>query len=322
MTKTLPDDAPIVTRPTAGDAAPARPEESREILDAIDAAMEEHADWLRKWHRAVVCGLPPAREVISKHAQYLGRFGSWFDMNNERNLLDQPVFRELWAAHVDVHELGRSLALGAVDGAPLQAKDYDAFMERVDRFGIIARRIRDAFQRAVFDLDPLTGVHNRRSMMIELNRERERALRTGLPLCVGLCDIDHFKAVNDEHGHAVGDTVLLSVAGRLIANLRAYDSIYRYGGEEFLLALPNADEATAGKIAERLRQAVGDPPIPAGDSLSVPVTASFGVCLTDAEATLEQTIDRADKALYRAKRGGRNRVVLWTAREGDAADDA
>ena len=319
MTKTRPDDPSIATRDKSGNADASSGEESREILIAIDAAIEEYTGWLRKWHRAVVCGLPPAREVVSKHAEYLGRFGSWFDMNSKRNLLNQPVFQDLWQAHVEMHEHGRVLALKAVDGEPLPAQDYDAFMKKVDRFSVLARRIRDAFQRAVFDLDPLTGVHNRRNMLVELNRERDRALRTGASLAVGLCDIDHFKSVNDAHGHAVGDIVLLATAGRLIANLRPYDSIYRYGGEEFLLAFPNADAAVTRTIAERLRAALSETPIPVNEELAVPVTASFGFSLIDDESTVEQTIEQADRALYQAKRAGRNRVVVTD--EEDAPED-
>lgn len=315
------DDSPIATRTPGPDVGTSTPEEAREILAAIDGAMEEHADWLRKWHRAVVCGLPPVREVVSKHAEYLGRFGSWFDMNSGRNLLNQPVFQDLWAAHVEMHDLGRLLAIKSVDGELVPAKEYDAFMEKVDRFANVARRIRDAFQRAVFDLDPLTGVHNRRSMMAELRRERHRSLRTASPLCVGLCDIDHFKRVNDNHGHGVGDIVLVTAAGRMIANIRPYDSIFRYGGEEFLLMLPNADKVTAIAIAERLREALGATPIEAGDAISLHVTASFGLCLVDKADTLEVSIEQADKALYRAKHEGRNRVVIWDGEAGEAGDD-
>ena len=321
MTKTQPNDLPVLTRTSPAKERPAVREDSRDILDAIDAAMEEHADWLRKWHRAVVCGLPPAREVVSKHAHYLGRFGSWFDIHASGNLLDQPVFRELWSAHVEKHERGRSLALKAVDGEPLPARDYDAFMEKVDRFSAIARRIRDAFQRAVFDLDPLTGVHNRRSMITDLSRERDRSLRTASPFCIGLCDIDHFKSVNDRFGHGIGDIVLLSAVGRLIANLRPYDSIYRYGGEEFLLALPNTDDGTAQSIADRLRRALSKSPISASDEISLPITASFGLCMVDGSVSLEETIERADRALYQAKHDGRDRVVLWTEHMADDIQD-
>jgi diguanylate cyclase (GGDEF)-like protein len=210
-----------------------------------------------------------------------------------------------------MREHGRALALKSVDGNQLVARDYDALMEKADRFVAIARRIRDAFQRAVFDIDPLTGVHNRHSMMQELDRERERSLRTGKALCIGLCDIDHFKAVNDRHGHLVGDSVLLVVAGRLIANLRPYDSIYRFGGEEFLLAFAETDRDQAARIAERLRQAVCAKDVTVDDSVTLPVTASFGLCMIDPAVSLRTTIQRADSALYRAKRDGRNRFSLW-----------
>ncbi len=277
----------------------------------IDTALDEQADWLRKWHRATVCGLPPAHEVISRHGPEIGRFGSWFDINSKRGLLDQPVFKQLWSTYVDMHRLGRSLAIKAVDGKRLPPDDYDAFMDKAQEFVATARRIRDAFQRAIFDLDPLTGVHNRRSMMAELGRERERSLRTGNAMCIGLCDIDHFKAVNDSHGHLAGDAVLMAVVGRLIANLRPYDSIYRFGGEEFLLAFTETDAEQAAGIADRLRQTVARMKVWVGEGLELSVTASFGLCAVDPAQSLEATIQHADDALYRAKHEGRNRVALW-----------
>lgn len=284
----------------------------------IGAAIDEHADWLRKWHRAVVCGLPPDREIVSRHGPQISRFGGWFDTNRERGLLDQPVFDELWTRYAEVQDHGRRLALKAVAGETLRARDYDAFVEQSENFLATARRIRDAFQRAIFDLDPLTGVHNRRSMMAELDRERERSLRTEKPMCICLCDVDHFKAVNDRHGHLVGDGVLLAVAGRLIANLRPYDSIYRFGGEEFLLAFAETDADQAARIAERLRHAIAGREISVDGDHRLRITASFGLALVEPDASIETTVRRADEALYRAKRKGRNRVALaWENREGD-----
>jgi diguanylate cyclase (GGDEF)-like protein len=134
---------------------------------------------------------------------------------------------------------------------------------------------------------------------------------------VGLCDIDHFKAVNDRHGHLVGDTVLLAVAGRLISNLRPYDSIYRFGGEEFLIAFTETDAAQAVGIADRLRESLALMTVWVSDAVQLSVTASFGLCLVDPAAPVETTIQRADEALYRAKREGRNRAVLWTPGLGD-----
>ena len=162
-------------------------------------------------------------------------------------------------------------------------------------------------------IDPLTGVHNRRRMMAELGRERERSIRTGNAAYVGLCDIDNFKSINDAHGHLSGDAVLLAVAGRLIANLRPYDSVFRYGGDEFLLAFSETDSEQAIGIADRLRASIGRMTVRVDGGATLSVTASFGLCVLDRDAVIETTIRRADEALYGAKSEGRNRVRLWRA---------
>jgi len=323
LTKTPPDEQRIITRPTAEGDEPGRRDEASEILEMIGAALDDHAAWLRKWHRAVICGLPSDREIVSRHGPEISRFGSWFDLNSERELVRQPVFRQLWDGYAEMREHGRRLALQAVDGERLLARDYDALMEKAEAFAVTARRVCDAFQRAMFDIDPLTGVHNRRSMMTELERERERSIRSGKALCICLCDIDRFKAVNDRHGHLVGDSVLLAVAGRLIARLRPYDSIYRFGGEEFLLAIAETDPAQAASIAERLRWEIASPDVVVDDGLALPVTASFGLATIDPAVSLRTTIGQADQALYRAKQDGRNRVALWweMLHGEEAADD-
>lgn len=309
MKKTPLEEARIATRRTADGSVPARPEDTCAILEMIDTALAEQAAWLREWHRAAVCGTPPAQ------ADSADRFRLWLDLNERRGLLDQPVFRQLRALHRDMHECGRTLAQRAARGERLPAGDYDRFTDKAEGFSSLARRVRDAFQRALYDLDPLTGVHNRRSMAAELDRERERSSRTGKPAYVGLCDIDDFKGVNDAHGHVAGDSVLLAIAGRLIANLRPYDSVYRYGGDEFLLAFTETDSEQAVKIANRLRAAVAGSPVPV-DGSSLAVTVSFGLCRLDPEAALETTITRADEALHRAKSEGRNRVGVWRAPAG------
>ena len=289
-----------------------RGEDSRSVLKVIADVIEGHEDWLQRGHHAVVCGTEPDREIVSDQAKFLGPLGNWLTLHDKDGVLDQPVFAELDAAHADMHDFGRLLALGAADGKPIPPEDYEAFIVKVNRFNGLARRIRDAFQQAAAQLDPLTGIHNRQTMMQELELERERALRTGAPLCLVLADIDHFKAVNDTHGHAAGDTVLQAVAGSYLAHLRPYDSIYRYGGEEFLLSLPNADEETAYMVVERLREALGRERIVFNGSDRLSVTSSFGLCMVEETSSLKQTIELADQALYAAKRDGRNRSVLWT----------
>ncbi|MFS2027384.1 diguanylate cyclase [Massilia sp. CT11-137] len=165
------------------------------------------------------------------------------------------------------------------------------------------------------DRDPLTGCYNRRFLQKGLlNAELERTRRYGTPLSVVLCDLDHFKRINDTYGHAAGDQVLADFAGLLLSLTRdTVDSVVRYGGEEFLLVLPQTDLAGAQTLAERIRAAFADAP-----GATVKATASFGIASVPAQAPVlpassEALIGAADAQLYAAKRGGRNRVCATLA---------
>jgi diguanylate cyclase (GGDEF)-like protein len=133
-----------------------------------------------------------------------------------------------------------------------------------------------------------------------------------------MIDIDHFKDVNDNYGHAVGDTVLKQIARCLQADLRSFDRLYRYGGEEFLLCSPQTPIAVAAGLAERLRSDVGEQRIQNGvGGQAVQVTASFGVVALDGAVPVEESIERADKAMYQAKEDGRDRVEVFGMTEED-----
>jgi diguanylate cyclase (GGDEF)-like protein len=150
--------------------------------------------------------------------------------------------------------------------------------------------------------DELTGLPNRRAWQEALPRELARARRDATPLCVAMLDIDHFKAYNDEHGHLAGDVLLREAAAAWTERLRPTDLLARYGGEEFTLAMPacGADEASA--LVERLRAAM-----PAG------ATCSAGIACWDGAEAAETLLERADRALYRAKELGRDRGELASA---------
>ncbi|HVR21238.1 MAG TPA: diguanylate cyclase [Polyangiaceae bacterium] len=158
-------------------------------------------------------------------------------------------------------------------------------------------------QRATHDA--LTGIKNRASLLEILGRELRRTRRTGLPTGVALFDVDHFKNVNDNHGHQAGDQVLIEVAQRCQAVVRDYDVFGRYGGEEFMVVLPGATTSHAAAIADRLLKAIARKPVPTAAGV-LAITASAGVAATDL-GYLEQEalLGAADGALYQAKRDGR-----------------
>lgn len=155
------------------------------------------------------------------------------------------------------------------------------------------------------NVDPLTGVANRRCLYERLSLEVDRALRLKMLLTVIMFDIDHFKAVNDTFGHAMGDRVLQAIARTISAETRTYDLLARYGGEEFIIFMPGTDIEEARTVAERYRTSIGDIVI---EGLPVRMTASFGVATLKSGDNPESLIERADKAMYLAKQKGRNRV--------------
>ncbi len=157
--------------------------------------------------------------------------------------------------------------------------------------------------------DLLTKLPNRAAIMATLETEIARAHRDRRSVGVVILDIDHFKKVNDTYGHFAGDAVLRETAARLKSSMRAYDQVGRYGGEEFLVVLPNCDMEQAIHQADRMRQRLQESQILADAGVEIPVTASFGVTITDlADHHPDVFIRVADEALYRAKANGRNRV--------------
>lgn len=171
----------------------------------------------------------------------------------------------------------------------------------------------DESNRQLAAYDPLTGVANRRTLIATLDRDVARAVRAREPISLMMVDIDHFKAVNDTHGHLAGDQVLRHVAHLLRARLRAQDLVGRYGGEEFLVLLPDTASEGAFGVAQQLRRNIAEAPCELGGR-QISVTVSIGVFGGRPEPGdhWDLLIDAADRALYAAKENGRNRVVLET----------
>jgi diguanylate cyclase (GGDEF)-like protein len=237
---------------------------------------------------------------------------------NSRRYWISPVYRGGVGAPVFVgEELWGALVAATIREAPFP----DGAEERLGYFAEIAGvAIGNAEANAQLERlamsDPLTGLANHRTFHSALAAEAERARRHRRPLAVAVIDVDHFKGVNDLHGHMAGDRVLAEVARRLSGASRSGDVLARVGGEEFAWIIPDADLAGAHAVAERARRAVCEVPMPGVGA----VTVSIGVAELARGGSVIDLYRRADEALYRAKRAGRNRTQAHDEAPPDAAD--
>jgi two-component system cell cycle response regulator len=208
-------------------------------------------------------------------------------------------------------------------GLEIGVNDY--LMRPIDKNELLARarsqvrkrryteRLRDNVQISIemAITDALTGLFNRRYMENHLGTLVEQASARGKPLALLALDIDHFKSINDTHGHDAGDDVLRDFALRIKRSIRGIDLACRCGGEEFIIVMPETDMAVAASVAERLRRRIATEPFAISEGTrTIPVTLSIGIAtLRERDDTPAGLLKRADQALYRAKRDGRNRVV-------------
>ena len=193
-------------------------------------------------------------------------------------------------------------------------------LHTLQEYTVLQAEAATTMQRAIqlekeTQLDPLTGLCNRAYLDFALERDFDRALHTGGQLSLAFCDLDNFKRINDNYGHQAGDRILEAVAKLLRAKTRDSDTVARYGGEDFVIILPNSDRDTACRVCERIVRAFAESPHDIGN-LRVPVTLSVGCATHSPDApftSFAQLVNAADLALYAAKDRGKNRVVPYVA---------
>jgi diguanylate cyclase (GGDEF)-like protein len=281
--------------------------------------------WLEKWKYRVIVTADGTRaweEMQAKDAPQLAIF-DWVmpgidgvELCRRIRLQECTPYRYLLllTAKDDKQDVVTGLEAGADDylTKPFHVDELHARIragKRILELQDALLHARDALQFQAAH-DPLTGLYNRAAILDALWRELQRGQRTSTPFGIMIADLDHFKRINDTHGHLVGDEVLRQIAGRFIASVRNYDFVGRYGGEEFLLILPGCNATDLVASAERLRRCVADAPIvTAAGGLTVTISLGLASLPHGKAQDCEALLRAADEALYRAKAEGRNRAA-------------
>lgn len=283
---------------------------ARQYLKHLDEDVQRYDVWLRTVFCAIAEG-PPLNCSIEQALNHSYDFGRWFYGEEGVNLRHLESYPKVAKHYHGLQEMTELMRHQLHAGQRIGVEDISVFVDQANIFRKHVYGLETEMREYLCALDPLTGVFNRQNMMARLLDEHQRVLRNGHRCAIVLMDIDHFKRINDLHGHHIGDQVLRESAGIISSSLREYDAIYRFGGEEFLICLPYLDAKRARIAADRLRCRLKGQSVHAGRNMEVQLTASFGASQLDGSRSPEDAITLADKALYCAKQGGRDRVEIW-----------
>jgi diguanylate cyclase (GGDEF)-like protein len=288
------------------------PTDLQRMHDELQQAIRGHAEWHRHLVRTLVCRQPPEPVDLGSDAHRSCEFGQWLYHQAQQDLHGRPECELIEAEHCRLHVLAAQLLREMVDRGSVSLEGFDDFVAGSARLRLQLDSLRHEMSVALRSRDLLTGTYRRVEILPALRDARELALRGVQHSCIAFMDLDHFKQVNDTHGHGVGDEVLAAAAKCVTDHLRRYDKVFRYGGDEFLLLLPGTNAEEAWQLVERIRgglertqlgvTAAGEP---------IHLTTSFGITPVVPDLDAEECIARADKALLLAKAAGRNRTVCW-----------
>jgi diguanylate cyclase (GGDEF)-like protein len=273
--------------------------------------MYNHGQWYKELIRSIVCQLSPDQRELDDEAYRYCRFGQWYYNGISEDLHNHPSYLAIETEHILMHKLANKLLIASSNGQPVSPMDYDNFSNALERLRLNIDFLKHEIEETLYNRDPLTGIRNRVTMLSDLWKMHELVKRHVQDVTIAIMDIDHFKVINDTYGHPIGDKVLTAVAQFVMAHIRPYDKVYRYGGEEFLICMPGTDIQTANIIINRLREELSLFTAVSLDNDSINVKASFGLSILDEDTTVDDSIEKADEALYASKKSGRNMVSVW-----------
>ncbi len=271
-----------------------------------------------KFNKALITGFPLENtDLKDEDIHRRCTFGQWYYSQNASELTQNSEFIEFGKLHENFHICMRKLIVQAEGGKSISPDDYEYFLQAYNRFADKLAGIINQINFAQFQFDHLTNLLNRRAFNKILEYEHNRLQRHRRPCCVAMADIDHFKRINDVHGHKSGDMVLKKIAICSQELMRSNDTVGRYGGEELIFCLPDTTLDTAESVMNRLRKKVENLRIELNTKEAVTVTLSFGIAELHEKNSVSDSIENADKALYEAKSSGRNQIVIWDERQKD-----
>jgi diguanylate cyclase (GGDEF)-like protein len=277
-----------------------------DTVRGLNHSTDAHFKWLVTILRFVSSQDVDLAEITQTDAHNHCEFGHWLNEQLENEHEDRHFLLDIFSKHNEVHQACRQIVTAIANNAGRTAS-FDRFESTLLAFTESLSLYKQHLLQLRTSYDALTGLPLRRILDESFERQNERAESAGIYLL--LLDIDHFKKVNDNYGHLTGDAVLRSLALNLEENVRRSESVYRYGGEEFIILLRADSDREATAAAERLRHAIAAVETVSGDHV-IRITFTSGLTRVHRGEPLREVLERADMALYRGKRGGRNCTML------------
>jgi diguanylate cyclase (GGDEF)-like protein len=286
--------------------------ETRHFIIELDAAVEAHLDWTRRVMRCAVLQASPGDDVLATDAHLLCRFGHWIASQQPQfEKLSTHKTRQIEIVHQAMHDAIRVLCGKILSGQPGTTDELEVFEQSQSELIGLMAWFKTQFLADAMSRDPLTGLPLRYGIEDAFVQAQKVARREQTQLYVAMIDVDHFKDINDQYGHAVGDKVLQHLSRSLGNALRPNEPLFRFGGEEFLLMMQCPSPEAATIAAKRIVEQVRNSPMPLEHFVDpIRVTVTLGLTQVQNGEFLDEVVDRADRALYVGKHSGRDCCVM------------
>jgi diguanylate cyclase (GGDEF)-like protein len=281
------------------------------LVHGIDHALEAHLAWGQGLLRCALLHESPGDEVLRPDAHSICPFGLWFASHRyELDTFDEALVERMEKAHRCMHDAVRLMCQRVMQGLPAAAADLHAYEQAQSTMVVLINELRERVAEASTHQDTLTGLPLRHGLDYAFGLRCKDARRDEAQLWLAMVDVDHFKSVNDRHGHAAGDVALQHIARCLVGCLRESDALFRFGGEEFLALFLVHEAQGIELLAARLLEAVSAEPLSIATGATLQLSVTVGLACVREGEDLASATERADLAMLLGKAQGRARFVL------------